>query len=111
MLKADTIYVFRYRRLNALNAETLKAGLFLLGQYQCYGIYEEKSADCPYSTTNLGYIIKRSVDYSNLSDDAACYNQAEYLTYKSTAMLDTISLENLGYPLAGCKHEGRICAV
>lgn len=98
VLKADTIYVFRYRRLNALDAETLEAGLFLLGQYQCHGIYEEKSADCPYSTTNLGYIIKRSVDYSNLSDDAACYNQAEYLTYKSTAMLDTISLKTLVIP-------------
>lgn len=97
-LKANTIYVFRYRRLGVVDTTTLKAGLFLLGQYQCHGIYEETSKDCPFSTTNLGYQIKKSVDYSNLSDDSACYNQAEYLTYTTTAMLDTISLTTLVIP-------------
>lgn len=101
VLKADTIYVFRLRRLGVENVNgnnELILGLFLLGQYQCHGIYEEKSVNCPFSTTNLGYVIKKSVDYENLSDDAACYNQAEYLTYKSTAMIDTISLNTLVIP-------------
>lgn len=101
VLKADTIYVFRLRRLGVENINgnnELILGLFLLGQYQCHGIYEEKSVNCPFSTTNLGYVIKKSVDYENLSDDAACYNQAEYLTYKSTAMIDTISLNTLVIP-------------
>lgn len=97
-LQADTIYVFRYRRLNAIDAETLEAGLFLLGQYQCHGIYKETSLDCPYSIPNLGYEVRQSIDYDNLSDDAACYNQAEYLTYKSTAMQDTINLTSLIIP-------------
>lgn len=106
VLKADTVYVFRLRRLGTetTSSETTETepklilGLFLLGQYQCHGIYEEKSVNCPFSTTNLGYVIKKSVDYDNLSDDAACYNQAEYLTYKSTAMMDTISLNTLVIP-------------
>jgi len=85
-LEADTIYVFRYRRSTSGNS------LYLLGNFQCYGRYEETSEECPYSTTNLGYEILKSVDYSSLSDDAACYNQAEYLTYATTAMMDTITL-------------------
>lgn len=96
-LKADTIYVFRLRRLN-VDDTGLVLGLFLLGQYQCHGIYEETSESCPFSTTNLGYVIKKSVNYDELSDDAACYNQAEYLTYKTTAMVDTISLNTLVIP-------------
>lgn len=92
-LKANTIYVFRYRRLT-----TERNALFLLGQFQCYGRYEETSEECPFSTTKLGYEIVNSVDYDNLSDDAACYNQAEYLTYKTTAMMDTITLTTLVVP-------------
>ncbi|GLB26636.1 hypothetical protein LXJ15735_28770 [Lacrimispora xylanolytica] len=92
-LVKDNIYVFRYRRISpGHNA------LFLLGQFQCYGKYVEKSIDCPFSTTNLGYEISQSLDYSSLSDNAACYNQAEYLTYKSTAMMDTINLTTLVVP-------------
>ena len=98
VLKADTIYVFRYRRLNAIDAETLEAGLFLLGQYQCHGLYKETSKECPFSIPNLGYEVKKSVDYSNLSDDAACFNQAEYLTYTTTAMMDTVNLTTLVIP-------------
>ncbi|RHQ82690.1 DUF5048 domain-containing protein [Clostridium sp. AF22-10] len=97
-LKADTIYVFRYRRLNVIDAETLEAGLFLLGQYQCHGLYKETSKECPFSIPNLGYEVKKSVDYSNLSDDAACFNQAEYLTYTTTAMMDTVNLTTLVIP-------------
>lgn len=92
-LKKDNIYVFRYRRISPSHN-----ALFLLGQFQCYGKYVEESVDCPFSTTNLGYEISQSLDYSNLSDNAACYNQAEYLTYKSTAMMDTISLTTLVVP-------------
>ncbi|EXG87863.1 hypothetical protein K413DRAFT_4764 [Clostridium sp. ASBs410] len=92
-LKANNIYVFRYRRLTPE-----QNALFLLGQFQCYGRYVEESQDCPFSVPNLGYEIVNSVDYDNLSDDAACYNQAEYLTYKSTAMMDTISLTMLVVP-------------
>lgn len=91
-LEADKIYVFRYRRFTSGNL------LYLLGSSQCYGIYEETSEDCPYSTTNLGYKILKSVEYSSLSDDAACYNQAEYLTYSTTAMMDTITLTTVIIP-------------
>lgn len=93
VLKPDNIYVFRYRRIN-----TEQNALFLLGQFQCYGRYVEESVECPFSVTNLGYEIINSVDYDNLSDDAACYNQAEYLTYKSTAMIDTLNLTMLVVP-------------
>lgn len=85
-LEANTIYVFRYRRGTSANL------LYLLGNFQCYGRYEETSEDCDFSTTNLGYKILKSVEYSGLSDNAACYNQAEYLTYQTTAMMDTITL-------------------
>lgn len=97
-LKADTIYVFRYRRMTVDSSTNIIAYLYLLGQYQCNGRYEETSSECPFSTTNLGYEIVNSVDYSTLSDDAACYNQAEYLTYQSTAMMDTITLTTLVVP-------------
>lgn len=93
ILKANNIYVFRYRRLS-----TEQNALFLLGQFQCYGRYIEESLDCPFSVSNLGYEIVNSVDYDNLSDDAACYNQAEFLTYQTTAMMDTISLTMLVVP-------------
>lgn len=92
-LKANNIYIFRYRRINAE-----QNALFLLGQFQCYGRYVEESVECPFSVTNIGYEIIRSIDYDNLSDDAACYNQAEFLTYKSTAMMDTINLTTLVVP-------------
>lgn len=98
VLKADTVYVFRLRRLGVESNNELILGLFLLGQYQCHGIYEETSESCPFSTTNLGYVIKKSVDYEDFTDDAACYNQAEYLTYRSTAMIDTINLNTLVVP-------------
>lgn len=98
ILLKDTVYVFRYRRMTVDENNTIVANLYLLGQYQCKGRYEETSKDYPFSTTNLGYEIINSVDYSGLSDDAACYNQAEYLTYKSTIMMDTIDLTTLVIP-------------
>ena len=89
VLKAENIYVFRYRKTSTESP----GKLFLLGQFQCYGRYEENSPSCPFSIPNLGYEIVKSEDCSGLSDDAACYNQAQYDTYKTTAMMDTISLE------------------
>ena len=60
-LKADTDYVFSYRR--ALNGE-----------------------------------IKNRLNYEKLYSDDLCYNQAEYLTYQSTAMRDTINLTMIIIP-------------
>jgi len=97
VLKANTAYVFRYRRLK-VDKSGISSALFLLGQYQCYGKYVENSDKCLYSVKNLGYEIMQSLDYSGLSDDAACYNQAEFLTYSSTAMMDTITLTTLVIP-------------
>ncbi|MGL5434286.1 MAG: DUF5048 domain-containing protein [Lachnospiraceae bacterium] len=96
-LKANTAYVFRYRRLT-VDENGISAALYLLSQYQCYGKYVENSEDCPYSVKNLGYEIMQALDYNGLSDDAACYNQAEYLTYASTAMMDTVTLTTLVIP-------------
>ncbi len=96
-LKAETAYIFRYRRLT-VDANGVSAALFLLGQYQCYGKYVENTEECPFSVQNLGYEILQAVDYNGLSDDAACYNQAEYLTYQSTAMMDTLNLNTLVIP-------------
>jgi len=96
VLKKDTVYVFRYRRLT--DSDICPGALYLLGQFQCYGRYVEESKDCPFSVTNLGYEIPQSLDYNTLSDDAACYNQAQYLTYQSTAMKDTIQLTCLVIP-------------
>lgn len=96
-LKANTIYVFRYRRIN-ITSSTVISALYLLGQFQCYGKYVEDSKECPFSVTNLGYEIRQSLDYESLSDDAACCSQAEYLTYTTTAMMDTISLTTMVIP-------------
>ena len=94
-MKADTDYVFSYRR----NMGEVKQNcLYLLGQYQAYAIYKETNEDCPFSTTNLGYEIINRLDYENLYSDDLCYNQAEYQTYQTTAMLDTINLTLLIVP-------------
>lgn len=97
ILSADNVYVFRYRRVH-VDGSGIKSELYLLGQFQCYGKYIENSDHCPFSVKNLGYEIRNSIDYEGLSDDAACYNQAEYLTYKTTAMLDTVTLTTLVIP-------------
>lgn len=94
-LKADTTYVFMYRR--TLGNEIQNA-LYLLGQYQAYGIYKETNPNCPFSVQNLGYEIIHRVNYDNLYSDELCYNQAEYDTYKTTAILDTITLECIYIP-------------
>lgn len=94
-MKAGTDYIFSYRRNLG---ETIQNCLYLLGQYQAYGIYKEESSDCPYSVTNLGYEILNRVDYEDLYSDDLCYNQAEYLTYQSCAMMDTITLSLILIP-------------
>ena len=63
-----------------------------MGQYQAHSVYEETNIECPFSTTRLGYKIVNRVNYDSLYSDNLCYNQAEYLTYQSTAMRDTITL-------------------
>lgn len=104
ILNSNTVYVFRYRRTIPSSADEITdrtpnpARLYLLGQYQCYGKYVENSDECPFSVKNLGYEITQSVDYEGLSSDASCYNQAEYLTYASTAMMDTVTLTSLVIP-------------
>lgn len=85
---ADTTYVFSYRRNMG---ESIQNCLYLLGQYQAYGIYKETNPDCPFSVPNLGYEIVNRKNYDNLYSDDLCYNQAEYLTYQTTVMLDTIT--------------------
>lgn len=94
-MKANQVYVFSYRRNLG---ESLQNCLYLLGQYQCYGVYIEENPDCPFSVKNLGYEIINRVDYENLYSDDLCFNQAEFLTYQSTALLDTISLNLLIIP-------------
>ena len=94
-MEAGQVYVFSYRRNQG---ETIQNCLYLLGQYQCYGKYEEHNEDCPFSVENLGYEILNRVDYEDLYSDDLCYNQAEYLTYQTTALQDTLNLELLIIP-------------
>lgn len=94
-MKAGQTYIFSYRKNQG---ETTRNCLYLLGQYQCYGVYTEENPECPFSVKNLGYEILNRVDYNELYSDDLCYNQAEYLTYQSTALLDTITLELLTIP-------------
>lgn len=94
-MKSGQIYVFSYRRNQG---KTIQNCLYLLGQYQCYGVYEEVNEECPFSIKNLGYEIVNRVDYDQLYSDDLCYNQAEFLTYQSTALQDTLNLELIIIP-------------
>lgn len=94
-LTAGTTYVFMYRRTLG---EKIQNALYLLGQYQAYGIYKETNPDCPFSVQNLGYEILHRANYDNLYSDELCYNQAEYETYQTTALLDTITLNCIYIP-------------
>lgn len=88
-LAAGKICVFTFRE--NLGA-TLNNCVYLNGQTQAYGYYEETNTDCPFSVPNLGYkIVKRIIKETLFSDDL-CYNQAEYETYKTCAMQDDINL-------------------
>lgn len=99
-MKADGVYVFSLRRkVETVNGEdTVTYHLYLLGQYQCYGRYAETNLECPFSINNLGYEITNKVEYDQLYSDDLCYNQAEYLTYQSTALQDMLNLECLIIP-------------
>lgn len=94
-LKGSTTYVFMYRR--TLNG-TIGNCLYLLGQYQAHGIYKETNPECPFSIDNLGYEISQRLNYEKLYSDDLCYNQAEYLTYQTTAMRDTVTLSLIIIP-------------
>lgn len=94
-MKADTDYVFSYRRNMG---DSLTNCLYLLGQYQARGIYKEMNPDCPFSVPSLGYEIINRIDCENLYSDDLCLEQAEYLTYQTCAMMDTITLKLLLIP-------------
>lgn len=94
-MKAGQTYVFSYRRNMGENIQNC---LYLLGQYQCYGVYVEENPECPFAVQNLGYEILRKETYDDLYSDDLCYNQAEYLTYQTTALLDTVNVETLIIP-------------
>lgn len=94
-MQAGQTYVFSYRRNHGVDKENC---LYILGQYQCYGVYIENNPDCPFSVETLGYEILNKQTYDQLYSDDLCYNQAEYLTYQSTALLDTVKLELLIVP-------------
>ena len=89
------ICVFTYRQNIKTNVNV--QGVYLNGQTQAYGYYEEKNPDCPFSTVNIKKNVKRIVKETLFSDDL-CYNQAEYETYQTCAMKDTITLTMLIVP-------------
>ena len=83
------ICVFTYRQNIKENLNV--QGFYYNGQTQAYGYYEETNPDCPFSTVNVAKNVKRIIKETLFSDDL-CYNQAEYETYKTCAMMDTITL-------------------
>ena len=83
------ICVFTYRQ--NLGESLNQQGVYLNGQTQAYGYYEETNPNCPYSTANIKKNVHRIIKETLFSDDL-CYNQAEYETYKTCAMKDTINL-------------------
>lgn len=95
-LKANTDYVFRYRR--TLGTSQQQKNFYLLGQYQAYGYYEETSRDYPYSITNLGYRILNVIDKPELYSDDLCQNQAEFETYQTSIKKHTLNLATIIIP-------------
>lgn len=94
-LKGDMTYTFLY--LYHVK-DGIPYALSFLGEYQACAVYREMDPDCPFSIPNIGYEILKKEYYENLYSNDLCYNQAEYLTYQSTAMMDTILLECLFIP-------------
>lgn len=92
---SPSIYVFTYRQNYGTNLENI---LYLNGQTQCFGRYEETAEECPFSTTRLGYEIVQRKNYEKLWSDDLCYNQAEYDTYQTTQMQETIELTTVIIP-------------
>lgn len=89
-LDPDETYCFRYRRSSD--------DMILLGQYQAYGYYEETSPDCPFSTTNLGYVIGNVITDDAIYSDALCEQRAKYETYIASWMQDAVTLEMMAIP-------------
>lgn len=91
----SSIYVFTYRQNYGTNLQNV---LYLNGQTQCFGRYEETDETCPFSTTRLGYEIVQRKNYDKLWSDDLCWNQAEYDTYQTTQMQETIELTTVIIP-------------
>lgn len=94
-LEKDKVYTFLYRRHTD---DSTAYALYFLGEYQAYAVYREMDPQCPFSIPNIGYEIIQKKSCENLYSNDLCYNQAEYLTYKSTVMMDTIHLECVFIP-------------
>ena len=92
---SNSIYVFTYRQNYGTQLQNV---LYLNGQTQCFGRYEETSEDCPFSTTRLGYQIVNRKNYEKLWSDDLCLNQAEYDTYQTTQMQETVELTTVIIP-------------
>ena len=95
ILKEGNTYTFMVRHQMT---EEIPFAFYVLGEYQACAVYREMGPDCPFSIPNIGYEILKKEYYDNLYSNDLCYNQAEYLTYQSTAMMDTILLECLFIP-------------
>jgi len=75
---------------------------YLQGSGQCFAKYSEEgnsfSDDIIYSVPNVGYEILQVKDYSQLTDNDACREQAEYDTYDSCVKQDTITIQTIIIP-------------
>ena len=84
------VYCFRYRKDTD--------SFIYLGQYQAFGVYEETSANNPFSTTRLGYRIPKTVMDENIYSDSLCEQRAKYEIYKGAWLTDTLSLSLIDIP-------------
>lgn len=94
-LSANKTYAFNFRRTIDSRQEL---NFVLLGVHQAKGYYEEWDKNIPYSIPNVGYTIVNKQEFPNLYCDELCYNQAEYITYNSTAKQDTLTLNTIIIP-------------
>ena len=96
-IPANTICVFTYRQ----NIKTsLQSALYFNGHTQAYGIYyatDTTQPGCPFTTDKIGPIV-RKLSMEKLYSDELCYNQAQYETYYTTAMMDTVTLNTIIIP-------------
>ncbi len=94
-IQAGNIYVLTYRNAyintTVTPSQEWKDCLYFNGQTQCFGRYVETDPKIAFSVANTRPLVKR-VNYDHLYSDDLCVNQAEYLTYQSCQMKDTINL-------------------
>ena len=93
-----SIYCLTYITKYVRDSDVIVNSFRLDGQTQCFGKYEEKNAECPFSTTALGYSITKRLNKEKLYSDDLCWEWARYETYVSTQMRDTITLKTLIIP-------------